>query len=36
MGVMGNTRDKERRLGVKRGGAIEREKIVACQRKYQA
>jgi hypothetical protein len=31
---IGNTRDKERRLRVRRGGAIERAKFAEYQREY--
>ncbi len=34
--VMGNTRDKEKRLKVRRGGAIEREKFAKYQWEYRA
>jgi hypothetical protein len=33
--VMGNTRDKERRLKVRRGDATERAKFVEYQQEYQ-
>ncbi len=34
--VMGNTRDKEKRLRVRRGGAIERAKFAKYQWEYRA
>jgi len=36
MEVMGNTRDKERRLGVRRGGTTQRIEYAKQQQEYRA